>query len=530
MPVLAGWFTGEQVPQEVIGQTLMTMREVLGRYGGQPMQTVMPGAGLVAFADAAYAIQQNDEPPVLDWVPDRRTLVYRRPLSGMHALYYIEDWPAQGNLLFASEIKALFAVGVPRRLHLAAIDALLRYGFIPAPWTAFKDIRVVPAGSILRWQRAKTIMNQAADYHLDEPPAADIGNNALDHLHTLLDEKSAGLLPTHEQLVALTDGDSSSALSTVLAAQHTSTAFTVAAIGYTKSTAGKAWKDAEHVAEVSERPFLAITGVDQPEFWTATLAGLEAPDVNARSLALHQLLHTVGEETGARVAISGLGAHCLLGATIEKTIEHSSTDIEAADILRWYGQTLTNKKIQELWSEEAAASLQGEERWEDTLHARKLARHAAQFSDRRQGWYYLDLHLRLPDAVVNPVQQLATQERMIVRSPYLHADVIDFLTRLPTMLNDGTRKDAILGKLAQRCVGDLTGTAAKLPLIAPTASLLHLTDSEMLQEVLSPAAVQALGIFNPAQVDELVKRKTVSRELVLVFTTQMLCQLFGMGI
>src|SRR5581483_6210765 len=276
-------------------------------------------------------------------------------------------------------------------------------------------------------------------YHLDDPPAAYIGNNALDHLHTLLDEKSAGLLPTHEQLVALTDGDSSSALSTVLAAQHTSTAFTVAAIGYTKSTAGKAWKDAEHVAEVSERPFLAITGVDQPEFWTATLAGLEAPDVNARSLALHQLLHTVGEETGARVAISGLGAHCLLGATIEKTIEHSSTDIEAADILRWYGQTLTNKKIQELWSEEAAASLQGEERWEDTLHARKLARHAAQFSDRRQGWYYLDLHLRLPDAVVNPVQQLATQERMIVRSPYLHADVIDFLTRLPTMLNDGTR-------------------------------------------------------------------------------------------
>src|SRR5436853_765152 len=218
MPTLAGWLTGEQVSQEVIEQALSTMGSVLSRHGGQPTHTILPGAGLIAFSDAAYATQRNDDPPVLDWVPDRRTMVYRRPLSGAHPLYYITDWPAEGNLLFASEIKALFAVGVPRQLHLAALDALLRYGFIPAPWTAFKDIFVVPAGSLLRWQRAKTVMNAAAEYHFDASPTqADV----VDQLHTLLNKATTGALPPHEQLVALTGGSSSSALSILLAAKHT---------------------------------------------------------------------------------------------------------------------------------------------------------------------------------------------------------------------------------------------------------------------------------------------------------------------
>src|SRR4051812_10227120 len=195
MPILAGWLTGEQVPQEVIEQTLATMGQVLQRYGGQPAHTTHLGAGLIAFSDPAYAMQHNDEPSVLDWVPDRRTLVYRRPLSGMYPLYYIADWPAPGNLLFASEIKALLAVGVPRRLHLAALAALLRYGFIPAPWTIFKDIQIVPAGSILRWQRSKIVLNHATDYHLDEPPS---GEPSLSHIQNLLDEACANLLPPHE--------------------------------------------------------------------------------------------------------------------------------------------------------------------------------------------------------------------------------------------------------------------------------------------------------------------------------------------
>src|SRR5690348_9016390 len=354
MPILAGWLTGEQVPQDIIQQTLLTMEEALGAHGGTPARTTQPGAGLVAYSDPAFAMQHNDEPAVLDWVPDRRTLVYRRPLSGQHPLYFIENWPAEGNLLFASELKALFAVGAPRRLHLAALDALSRYGFIPAPWTAFKDIQIVPAGSILRWQRAKTVLNASTDYHLEEPRQY---SDVADQLYTLLDEVSAAQLPPHEQLVALSSGGPSSALATLLAAQHTTAQFPIASLGHVKSIAAKAWQAAEQVADACRHPFLAITGVDQPEFWAATLAGIEAPGLDTRALALHQLLHTAVAETTARVAISGLGALPLLGCEFT---EQTAREHMEQDILAQYGQSLSKRSGQEiarLWTPEVQAVL-----------------------------------------------------------------------------------------------------------------------------------------------------------------------------
>lgn len=530
MPILAGWLTGEHVPREIIEQTLSAMGNVLSRYGGQPARTILPGAGLIAFADAAYAMQRNDDPPVLDWVPERRTMVYRRPLSGAHTLYYVADWPAQGNLLFASEIKALFAVGAPRRLHLAALDALLRYGFIPAPWTAFKDIFVIPAGSLLRWQRAKTVVNAATDYHFDKPYAQ---TDVVDQLHALFDLAAAGALPPHEQLVALTGGGSSSALSTIVAAQHTSAPFVIAAFSHKQRPPSKMWKDVEDIASACQHSMLAIAGDDQPEFWTATIAGLEAPCIDTRPLALHQLLHTVATETEARVAMSGLGAHLLLGADVHKLVEHKEEVAEQQDVLHWYSQTLSAQPraaVSRLWSQDAANQIQQEEPWEESLHARKLARRATQFADKQQGWYYLDLRLRLPDLVVNTAQQLAAQERMVVRSPYLHTDVIEMLTRLPLVLNDGAEKSALSTLLTQRYIPTAVAKSSQLPLVAPVKSLLRVEDAELLRQTLSPEALRATEIFDVKVVGGLLQQKEVSRELQLVFTTQLLCQLFGVGV
>jgi asparagine synthetase B (glutamine-hydrolysing) len=537
MPILAGWLTGEQVPEEIITQTLVAMGEILSQHGGEPAQMVLPGTGLITFSDTAYAMQQTNEPPVLDWVPDRRTLVYRRPLSGLHPLYYIEDWPAQGNLLFASEIKALFAVGVPRQLQLAALDALLRYGFIPAPWTAFKDIHVVPAGSILRWQHAKTIVNPSTDYPLMDTQATATADDTLDEVYALLDQAASGMLPHHEKFVALTGGGSSSALATLLAAQHTTIPFSIVSIGYKKSTLSKVWKDAEQVAVACQHPFLAITGVDTPEFWTAALAGLEAPCTDTRPLALHELLHTVAAETGTRVALSGLGSNALLHALNAPTsAQHTAHNTRSGsqDLLSQYRQArmpLPQKQSTPLWSDEVAAALQKAEQWEDTLHARKLTRQAAKFADPQQRDHYLDLHLRLPDQVVQVPHQLATQERMVMRSPYLHPDVIALLTRLPATLADGTARTAIPLTLLQRALPDAHPTPSLLPLRGPIASLLHVADSDLLQQTLSPEAIRTRGIFAPEKVEALLQKtgkrqEQEQRELLLVFTTQLLCHLF----
>ncbi len=527
MPTLAGWLTGEQVPNEIIDQTLTTMGTVLGQHGGNAGRIVQPGFGLITFSEPAYAMQEKIDAPVLDWVPDRRTLVYRRPLSGTHILYYIADWPAEGNLLFATELKALFAVGAPRRLRLTALDALLRYGFIPAPWTAFQDIYVVPAGSILRWQKAKTVMNSAIDYSFDQLPTT---TDMLNTLYSLLDTTTAALLPPHEQLVALNSSGIASALVISLIAGLTGKPFTVATIGYEKDGMEERWAKAERLASTFQRPFLAITGVDSPDFWTATIAALESPSINSMPLALHQLLHTASIETGARVAMSGLGAHVLFGKELGSFIE---TKQEQQDVLAWYEKRLAIQPATSkggLWTKNAAQLISHEEPWEQTLHARKLARKAAQFSEDWQRWYYLSLHLRLPDFLVGAAEQLAVAERMALRSPYLTSDVMDLVIRLPGVLQNGTRKPEILEALGRKFLQDYRREVG--PLKAPTASLLRIEDSELLLQTLSKEALRETGIFDPDTVQELLRHKRVEdemapRELLLVFTTQLLCRMFG---
>ncbi|GAC1365618.1 MAG: hypothetical protein NVS2B12_15330 [Ktedonobacteraceae bacterium] len=529
MPVLAGWLTGEQVPQEIIDQTLTAMGEVLGRYGGTLARNVQAGAGLITFADTAYALPQSSEPAVLDWVPDRRTLVYRRPLTGAHPLYFIENWPAEGNLLFASEVKALFAVGVPRRLHLPALAALARYGFIPAPLTIFKDVQVVPAGSILRWQRAKTVVNHSTDYRFDASPAP--GDDPEQFL-SQLQAACTSQLPTHTQLVTLASGSHASALATLLTAQQTTTPFTVASLGYTQSLDAQLWSDAQRVADACAHPFLAVIGVDEPDFWQSLLTTLEAPAVDTRSFALHQFLHTLAAETGARVAMSGLGAGLFFGSAVAGSAPlTSTTGTEPAAVLASYASAVTTGPVEQqarLWSHDVARALEQEEPWEETLHARKLARHAAQFTATRQRALYLDLHLRLPDAFVGPLQQLGTQASLLVRSPYLTSSITDQLLRLAV---HGEAGETVLASLAQRFMPDAPLRPEKLPLAIATPSLTSIDNSDLLQQTLSPAALQATNLFAPDAVAALIQQarsKIVPRELLLVFTTQLLYQLFAL--
>jgi asparagine synthetase B (glutamine-hydrolysing) len=203
------------------------------------------------------------------------------------------------------------------------------------------------------------------------------------------------------------------------------------------------------------------------------------------------------------------------------------------NLLAFYSQAQMGQaehEISPIWSQDVARALHKEERWEDTLHARKLARRAEQFKDKRQGWYYLDLHLRLPDKIVQTAQQLATQEQLVVRSPYLTTHVMDLLTRLPAPMNDGPAKSLLLEELKLRSLPEGAKSSASLPLIAPTASLRHIAESELLQQLLAPDAVKMTGLFNPEVVAQLLEQQgdnKAEQELLLVFTTQLLCRLFG---
>jgi asparagine synthase (glutamine-hydrolysing) len=80
------------------------------------------------------------------WDASRRRLVLARDAFGKKPLYY---WHDDRRLVFASEIKALLAAGVPAEMEETYIPEYLAYGYVPTPRTLFKGIRKVPPASIL---------------------------------------------------------------------------------------------------------------------------------------------------------------------------------------------------------------------------------------------------------------------------------------------------------------------------------------------------------------------------------------------
>jgi len=75
-----------------------------------------------------------------------------RDRLGIKPLYYaLLD---NGTLVFGSEIKAILKhPGVPRRLDPQALDMFLTLEYVPAPYSIFRDIRKLPAGSRLRYHQ-----------------------------------------------------------------------------------------------------------------------------------------------------------------------------------------------------------------------------------------------------------------------------------------------------------------------------------------------------------------------------------------
>jgi asparagine synthase (glutamine-hydrolysing) len=102
------------------------------------------------------------------WDRRRRRLFMARDRVGIKPLHY---WVRSGQLVFASEIKALLEIGVPA-IDRTAIRDLFTYRHIPAPKTAYSEIRKLPPAHTLVWQDGRL----ETDCYWDPEISSEISN------------------------------------------------------------------------------------------------------------------------------------------------------------------------------------------------------------------------------------------------------------------------------------------------------------------------------------------------------------------
>ncbi len=90
-------------------------------------------------------------------------LVLARDHVGIKPLYYCLK-PGSKNLVFGSEIKTILQYpGIDRELDHEGLDYFFTLEYIPAPFSIFKNIRKLPAGHILIYEKGKLTIRRYWD-------------------------------------------------------------------------------------------------------------------------------------------------------------------------------------------------------------------------------------------------------------------------------------------------------------------------------------------------------------------------------
>jgi asparagine synthase (glutamine-hydrolysing) len=102
------------------------------------------------------------------WDARQRRLFLARDRFGKKPLYYAA---LPHGLFFASEISSLRQAGVPLEADAQALRLYFQFNYIPDPWTAYRAIRKLPAGSWLTYDASGTLSQQR--YWRLPPPATE---------------------------------------------------------------------------------------------------------------------------------------------------------------------------------------------------------------------------------------------------------------------------------------------------------------------------------------------------------------------
>lgn len=126
------------------------------------------------------------------WDTAKRELLLARDAFGIKPLYYFDDG---SSLRFASQVKALLAGGAVSRIPDAAGHVgYFLWGFVPEPFTLYKEIKALPAGHILTVSlhggrtRIEEYFSVRREFEANGPQTFASRNERIDYLKEAFDK------------------------------------------------------------------------------------------------------------------------------------------------------------------------------------------------------------------------------------------------------------------------------------------------------------------------------------------------------
>lgn len=252
------------------------------------------------------------------WDSSTGRLVLAVDHIGMKPLYLREQ---DGRLLFASEVKALFAdPATPRALNHDVLDTYLAFGYMIGPETLFEGVRRLPPGHVLVAENGQTRLHRYWDFpdYIPTPELQRRGDTAqgkriVGHARDLLAESVRLHLRSDVPLGLFLSGGIDSAAVLGLMAQEAGGRIQTYTVGYATRTPDDELEHARRMAAHFETQHHERV-ISAEDWWDGLLRYVYAHDEpNANPSAVSLLL--LSEETAkhVKVVLTGLGGDELFG-------------------------------------------------------------------------------------------------------------------------------------------------------------------------------------------------------------------------
>ncbi len=480
------------------------------------------------------------------WDRTARTLTLARDRVGKKPLYY--GWCGRA-FAFGSELKALFAIpGFQPEVERGALQSMLRFNYVPSPWSILQGVFKVPPGTIVRLDASDVAAGPSshrplvaaqpfwnplarAEHALAQPFAGDV-DEALSQLDALLRDAVRIRLESDVPIGAFLSGGIDSSLVTALMQQEASAPVRTFSIGF---------QDPRRDEAPAARTVANHLGTAHTEFYVTGDDALEAvPDLArvfdepfADSSQIPTMLVSRLARRDVTVVLSGDGGDELFGgynrylralrlARLHQKLPRRGKAMIRQLLRPWAGQEPRGHALRQLAAEMAADSPEGiyQNRMSRWRHPEKAVRGGVEpptpYTDfaRRLAhgspadrFMYLDFATYLPDDILVKVDRSTMAVGLEARAPLLDYRVAELAWSLPVdmKLRDGATK-WLLRRLLARHVPTTIVERAKQGFGAPVADWLRGPLRDWAEALLAERRLVEEGYFEAKVVRDLWAR------------------------
>jgi asparagine synthase (glutamine-hydrolysing) len=474
------------------------------------------------------------------WDARQETLLLARDRLGIKPLFIAQ---LSSGVLFGSEIKSLLATGlVPRDVDWQALDAFLTYTFVPAPRTIYQAIRKVTPGTTIAIGPKGDLKTRTYWEIPDPKPVALSEREWATHVEAGLKRAVESHLVSDVPVGAFLSGGVDSGLMVAMMAAATERPVETFTVGF--ADAGTAFLDERVYArmiaqryrlnhhEISVEPHVAdiiediVTAFDEPFADDSVIPSYYVSQVAAGFV---------------KVALTGLGGDELFGGYRR----HLGVRMgEAyARVPRWLREGLVDRAIRGIREPKTssdlvdhlkrfsrASSALPSRRYQDsmsTLPSGERARLYTQetaarinsgataeiFSDTFDSFHNggsleralkTDLRFYLPDDILTLTDRLSMWHSLELRVPYLDHRFVEEVMTIPGNLKiRRLRQKHLLKQVAARWLPSPVINHRKQGFEAPMGRWLRGPLKTMMQETLTPHAIESAGIFSGIEIERL---------------------------